>query len=272
MKILEYGQGRERTLLLLPCTAEPEWAFTDAVTLLSETYHVLQIVYDGHGTTEEDFVSVEKTVDELTDWLHTHGISHLEVAYGCSLGGACLTRFLALGEITVDRAIIDAGITPYQMPLWLRRLACARDWLGFRLVAGNRRILEAVYPPERWTLPGRDPVKKYDALSAYLQHYSSRTVRNIFWSANNYALPPEPCKSDCRIVYWYGEKEKKARRGNIRFITQYFPRLRTRAIPKMEHAELVMLHPQEFYQYTKAFLSHEEETWNGKKSSAGHTD
>lgn len=179
------------------------------LTLLSETYHVLQIVYDGHGTTEEDFVSVEKTVDELTDWLHTHGISHLEAAYGCSLGGACLTRFLALGEITVDRAIIDAGITPYQMPLWLRRLACARDWLGFRLVAGNRRILEAVYPPERWTLPGRDPVKEYDALSAYLQHYSSRTVRNIFWSANNYALPPEPCKSDCRIVYWYGEKEKK---------------------------------------------------------------
>ena len=68
--------------------------------------------------------------------------------YGCSLGGACLTRFLALGKIPVERAVIDAGITPYRMPLILRRLACLRDNLGFRLIAKSRKVLETVYPPE----------------------------------------------------------------------------------------------------------------------------
>ena len=58
-------------------------------------YHVIQIVYDGHGETGEDFISVEPTVDEVTDWLQARGITHLNAAYGCSLGGACLTRFLA---------------------------------------------------------------------------------------------------------------------------------------------------------------------------------
>ena len=48
----------------------------------------------------------------------------------------------------------------------------------------RRKVLETVYPPERWTMPGRDPVKEYDALAAYLKTYSKRTVRNIFWSAN----------------------------------------------------------------------------------------
>ena len=255
-----YGQLQillpEKTLLFLPCTAEPEWAFADSVGLLSQDYHVIQIVYDGHGETGEDFISVETTVDEVTDWLQARGITHLNAAYGCSLGGACLTRFLALGKIPVERAVIDAGITPYRMSLILRRLACLRDNLGFRLIAKSRKVLETVYPPERWTMPGRDPVKEYDALAAYLKTYSKRTVRNIFWSANNYTLPTKPAEMGCQITYWYGEEEKQARHSNICFIKQYFPRAQLHEIPKMDHAELVMMYPQDFYRRIMEFLTH----------------
>ena len=210
MRVLEYGKEQEKTLLFLPCTAEPGWAFADSVALLSQDYHVMQIVYDGHGETGEDFISVETTVDEVTDWLKAHGIARLNAAYGCSLGGACLTRFLALGEIPVERAVIDAGITPYRMPLIMRHLACLRDVFGFRLLAKNRKILEAVYPPERWTLPGRDPVKEYDVLEAYLKTYSKRTVRSIFWSANNYTLPKSRLKRAAKSHI--GTAKKKSRR------------------------------------------------------------
>ena len=68
MRVLEYGREHEKTLLFLPCTAEPEWTFTNSVTRLAQNYHVMQIVYDGHGETEEEFDSVEATVDEVTDW------------------------------------------------------------------------------------------------------------------------------------------------------------------------------------------------------------
>ena len=53
MRVLKYGKEREKTLLYLPCTAEPDWAFTDSVKLLARDYHVIQIVYDGHGETEK---------------------------------------------------------------------------------------------------------------------------------------------------------------------------------------------------------------------------
>ena len=254
MKVLEYGHEQKKNLLFLPCTAEPAWAFTDSVKLLAQNYHVMQIVYDGHGETGEDFVSVETTVDEVTDWLHAHGITHLEAAYGCSLGGACLTRLLALGRVPVERAVIDAGITPYQLPLFVRRLACLFDYWGFKLVTKSQKILETAYPPERWTLPGRDPVQEYAALTAYLKTYSSRTIRNIFWSANNYTLPAKPAETGNQITYWYGEEEAKARRRNIRFIQQYFPQVQLQSIPKMDHAELVMIYPQEFYRLTAEFL------------------
>ena len=154
-----------------------------------------------------------------------------------------MTRLLALGELPVKRAIIDGGITPYQMPYLIRKLLLARDMLSFKLAANNRKILEAAFPPERFTLPGRDPKKEYDAIEAYLKTYSDQTIRNIFWSGNNYVLPKTPAKIGTKITYWYGDEEKKDRRSDIRFIKHYFPQARIHGIPKMAHAELVMISP-----------------------------
>ena len=256
MQILEQGQEKERTLLFFPCTAEPVWAFAETIALLSQRWHVFQVVFDGHQPEYPgDFTSVEQTVDEVTEDLKKRGVTQLDAAYGCSLGGACLTRLLALNKIPVRRAIIDGGITPYQLPYLLRRLILARDVLSFKIAANNRKILETAFPPERFTLPGHDPVKEYDAIEAYLKTYSDRTIRNVFWSGNNYALPQTPAKSGTKITYWYGDDEKKDRRSNIRFIKRYFPQIRVHGIPKMAHAELVIVHPEEFCRYAEKFLT-----------------
>lgn len=256
MQMLEHGQGQSRTLLFFPCTAEPVWAFEGAIALLSQRWHVFQVVFDGHQPEyPRDFTSVEQTVDEVTNYLKKRSVTKLDAACGCSLGGACLTRLLALGQIPVDRAIIDGGITPYQLPYLLRKLILARDVLSFKIVANSRKVLEAAFPPEQFTLPGHDPVKEYDAIERYLKTYSTRTIRNVFWSGNNYALPQEPAKNNIKITYWYGEEEKRDRRSNIRFIKHYFPQIRIHGIPKMAHAELVTIHPEEFCRYAEKFLT-----------------
>lgn len=256
MQMWEYGVENPKILLFLPCTAEPVWAFEGAVRLLSQKWHIFQVSYDGHQPeTPGDFTSVEQTVDEVKACLEKRGIVRLDAAYGCSLGGACLTRLLALGTLPVERAIIDGGVTPYRFPYLLRKLVLWRDIAGFKMAAGNRRILEAAFPPERFTLPGHDPREEYDAIEAYLKTYSARTIRNVFWSGNNYALPYPPAPIATKLVYWYGEEEKHDRRGNIRFIRRYFPQAELRSIPKMAHAEMVMIHPEMFFQYAEEFLT-----------------
>ncbi|EKC50158.1 hydrolase, alpha/beta fold family protein, partial [human gut metagenome] len=175
--------------------------------------------------------------------------------YGCSMGGACLTRMLALGEMPIDRAIIDGGITPYQLLYPVRKLLLWRDIVSFKMAANSRKILEAAFPPERFTTAGHDPKKEYDAMEAYLKTFSDRTIRNIFWSANNYALPKCPAKTGTKLTYWYGDDEKRDRRRDIQFIKRYFPQARIHGIPKMAHAELVMVHPEKFCWYAEKFLT-----------------
>ena len=117
MRVLEYGKEHEKTLLFLPCTAEPEWMFAYSVGLLSQDYHVMQIVYDGHGETGEDFISVETTVDEVTDWLQQHGITNLEAAYGCSLGGSFVGLLAARQNIHMDYGILGSSDLDQASPL-----------------------------------------------------------------------------------------------------------------------------------------------------------
>ena len=89
MQILEHGQAQDRTLLFFPCTAEPVWAFADTISLLSQRWHVFQVVYDGHQPEYPgDFTSVEQTVDEVISYLRSHGVSRLGGAHGAAIGRA----------------------------------------------------------------------------------------------------------------------------------------------------------------------------------------
>lgn len=54
---------------------------------------------------------------------------------------------------------------------------------------------------------------------------------------------------------WYDAEEKSDRRSNILIIRRYFPQIQLREFPKMAHAELVMMYPEEFCRYTEEFLT-----------------
>lgn len=255
MTIHEYGKENGKQVLFIATAAlEPYWAFQKQAEKLGEEYHVYAVTADGHDGKPGDFISIEKTVADMTAELKKRGVTELYAAYGLSMGGAIIVRFLATGGILVRKAIIDGGILPYTYPKWLCHLIHAKDYIVMRSLTKSRKLLELAAPPEKFTAEGSDPKEEYDALMEFYKTYSGRTVSNVFWSANNYELPHPAPKLATTIVYWYGEFEKKARKKDMAYIRSYFDGVIFRQIDGLGHGELVMVHLSRFDREIKKAL------------------
>lgn len=149
----------------------------------------------------------------------------------------------------------DGAILPYTCPKWICKLILAKDFLLMRSLTRSRALLELVAPPEQYTPKGHDPKQEYDDLMDFYKTYSNTTIKNVFWSANNYELPHPALPPDTEIVYWYGEKEKKARRGDMAYLKNYIPGVSFTQISGKEHGELLMVYPEQWAAKVKEVCS-----------------
>jgi len=247
MYIREYGTENKETLLFFPGSCEPWQEHAYAAAELAGFFHVLLVVPDGQDPEEHtDFLSVEKTVEDVCDWLKEHGIERLDALYGLSYGGGMAVRFLVSSGIQTDKAIIDAGTAPYTYPKWVCKLLCVRDYLMVKIGRSSTAMMKAAFPPERFARDPQNANEEYKEIKKYLKTYSNKTIWNIFWSANNYAVPHPAPELNTKIQFWVGTEEWGSRFRDLKWYQKYLPQLELVKIPNMMHGEFVMMHPKEF--------------------------
>ena len=255
MVIREFGVQNEKHLLFFPGSCEPWQEFAYAAKELAQRYHVLLVTPDGHDPEEHtDFISVEKTVGDTVLWLKEHDINRLDAMYGLSFGGGMAVRFLATQDIPVKKVIIDAGTAPYRLPGWICRLICVKDFLMIKAAQYSIRAMELGCPPQRYARDPDNYKTEYEEMRKYLKTFSSRTIWNIFWSANNYAVPSSAPEITSKIQFWIGDEEWKGRYRDLKWIKEYLPQIKMVMIPHMMHGEYVMMYPKEFAVQALAFF------------------
>ena len=258
MKVYEFGGKHEKTFAMFQCAAEPWWVFKDSAEAVARDYHVFLFIADGHDEQGTEFISLEKYAADAADYLRGKGIRHLDCIYGVSMGGAAVIRFLATEDIAAEKAIIDAGITPYPYPRFVCRLISIKDWVMVMLGTRFISLMKLAYPPQRWTPKGENPEEHYRKLAEFFRkHYSAKTIYNVFWSTDNYSMPEQVPEIDTKIEYWYGEEERKAREKehDIEFVRRTYPQTVLREFKGLTHAELVMMFPERFYEEVTRFMA-----------------
>ncbi|MBE5806969.1 MAG: alpha/beta hydrolase [Clostridiales bacterium] len=258
MKIYEFGAAHERNFVMFQCAAEPWWVFKASAEAMAADHHVYLVIADGHDEAGTTFMSLEKNVQDAAEGLRQRGVAHIDAMYGVSMGGASVIRFLATQDIPVDRAIIDAGITPYPYPRPICRLIALWDWATIMLVTKSMRMMKLAAPPARWTPEGEDPEEHYRRIFDFEKHhFTPRTIYNVFWSTNNYAMPDPVPRVNTRIEYWYGEEEERARRQDLAYTRRAYPQAVPRMFKGLAHAELVLMFPERFRREVTRFLREE---------------
>ena len=242
MTIHEFGKDNDKVIVLLHPSVVMWDYFECVIPLLEKKYHLIIPALPGYDPdNKSDFTSVEEISAELEEWLNLNGLSNVTCLYGCSMGGSIVVRMLAGNKVTIQSAVIDGGITPYQLPWIVTRLIAIKDFLLiYTGKLGGTKLLEKAF--------STDELSEEDAQYAakVLKMISARTIWRTFESCNNYSMP-ENVHIDCRYIeYWVAEKEVKDRKWDVSYIKNYFPRTAFRKIKDVGHGGLAPFNPEKF--------------------------
>ncbi|MGN0350159.1 MAG: alpha/beta fold hydrolase [Roseburia sp.] len=241
MRLHEYGKENEKIIVMIHGACMSWDMFQVSVDILKKEYHIILVAVPGHDlTTKEEFTSVEQISERIENMLIQKGYQNIECLYGLSMGGGFVIRILADNRLNIKHAVIDAGITPYEMPWIQTRIILALDFLTVELGKHSRKLLGIAFPPKRY-----EPVI-IDEMFQIMRHMTPRTIKRVFDSTDNYSMPETFPHLKTKIYYWYGADEKKARKLDIQYVKKYIPNVRFREIENMEHAQYVLMQPEKF--------------------------
>ena len=242
MTIHEYGKDNDKVIVLIHPSIVMWDYFQDVIPLIEKDYHVMVPALPGYNPArKDDFTSIEQISRDLEKWLIGNNLNTVTCIYGCSMGGSIVTRMLANNRVNIENAVIDGGITPYQLPWILTRFIAIKDFLMIYMgKIGGANLLEKAFSLDELSKEDIDYAAKV------LKMISAKTIWRTFDSCNNYTMPRYIHTNCKKIEYWIAEKEINDRKADIAYIRKIYPNTRFRVIKNVGHGGLAPYKPKKF--------------------------
>lgn len=242
MRFYEFGRDNKKVIVLIHPSAVTWDYFLNLIPFLEKDFHLMIPALPGYDlTNRSDFISVEQTAYEIETELIKKGITKIEAVYGCSMGGSIALRIAVNKKLQVKHFILDGGITPYQLPYLLTRFIALRDFCMISLgKLGGTKIIAKAFSSAQYSKEDLRYIAKV------LKHCSYKTLWNTFDSCNNYKMPKKTLYFEGKIHYWYGEKERKARDWDLKYMRKFISDTAFKKWKNIEHGDLVFFHPELF--------------------------
>ncbi|MBR3636962.1 MAG: alpha/beta hydrolase [Lachnospiraceae bacterium] len=242
MTVHEFGKDNKEVVVLIHPSIVMWDYFEYVIPLMEKKYHLIVPALPGYDPdVRSDFTSVEEISVDIAKWLIAHNLKDITCLYGCSMGGSIVIRMLADKKVSVYSAVIDGGITPYQIPWIFTRFIALKDFLLiYAGKIGGAGLLEKAF--------STDELSEEDVRYAakVLKMISAKTIWRTFDSCNNYSMP-KSFYTGCRhIEYWVAEKEIKARKNDVAYVRKHMPRTVFRKIKNVGHGGLAPFNPEKF--------------------------
>lgn len=237
----ELGNAQGKTVVMIHGTGMSWDMLKRPAEFLTNDCRVILVSVPGHDPkTDEEFTSVEEIAKEIETALIEKGYGSIDLLYGLSMGGGIAIRMLADNKLKVKRAVIDAGIAPYELPRIVTRAILLKDFLMTEWGKHSKTALSYAFPVEEYSQ------EALDGMFYTLQNMSARTIWRVYDSTDNFSMPKVFPKTDTLIEYWYGEKEEKERKADIRYVEKHIPGVSFRVLPGMKHGQYIVSKTTEF--------------------------
>ena len=245
MHVIEYGSKDQETILLLHGGGLSWWNYREEAELLSDRFHIVLPILDGHADSDADFTSIEENASRIISYIDQNYGGSVLLIGGLSLGAQILVEILSQRADICKYAIIEsASVLPSKLTNTLIGPAFGssyslirKEWFA-KMQFKYLRIRE-------------------DLFADYYRDTARVTRENMiaFLKANtSYAPKPElaSCRTRVRVVV--GEKEQKEMLRSARILHETLPDSVLEVKDGLYHGAYSINHPQQYVEELLAML------------------
>ena len=246
MKTVEYGKGNKDVIIFLHGGGLSWWNYKKVAELLSDRFHIVIPILNGHSGCDHSFTSIEDTAKELIAYIDEHFGGHVLLIGGLSLGGQVLVEMLSQRRNICQFAIIESALV-----------------LPMKITAALiKPAYHMCYPliKKRWFAK-----LQFGALHIKAEHFEDyyRDSANIsekdmvaFLMANfNYCVKDTFADCEAKALVLVGRKEQSIMKKSAQLISECLPTSRLEVLQNYYHGEFSINHAEQYVEKLLALIS-----------------
>ena len=246
MQYVEYGAHNLQTVILLHGGGLSWWNYRDVAQLLSDRFHVVLPILDGHADSDAPFNSIEENAARIISHINEHFGGKVLAVGGLSLGGQIAVEMLTQRPDICRFALLESALVK---PSRLTH-ALIKPTFGMSYGLIKQRWfakLQAAYlgiPQKLFNDYYRDTcaIAKADMIA--------------FLKANcAYSIKPALRDTQAKVHIVFGSGEQFSIRTSGKLLNHTIPGSTLEVLPGYRHGDLSLNHPQAYSQMLLTLIS-----------------
>ena len=246
MRYVEYGNQNPETVILLHGGGLSWWNYRDVAQLLSDRFHVVLPILDGHAGSDAPFTSIEDDAARIIAHIDEHFGGKVLAVGGLSLGGQIAVEMLTQRPDICRFALLESTLVkPSKLT---HALIKPTFGMSYGLIKHKRFAkMQAAYLGI--------PQKLFDDYYRDTCKISKEDMIAFLESNSAYSIKPALRDAQAKVHIVFGSKEQSSIRTSGKLLNRMIPDSTLESLPGYNHGDLSLNHPEQYAQILLTLIS-----------------
>ena len=239
MNYAEYGIQHPNTIILLHGGGLSWWNYRDVTQLLSDRFHVVLPILDGHAGSDAPFTSIEDNAARIIAHIDEHFGGKVLAVGGLSLGGQIAVEMLTQRPDICRFALLESTLVKPS------KLTHALIKPTFGMSYG---LIKQKWFAKMQAAYLGIPQKLFDDYYRDTCKISKEDMIAFLKSNSAYSIKPALRDAQAKVHIVFGSKEQSSIRTSGKLLNRMIPDSTLESLPGYNHGDLSLNHPQAYAQ------------------------
>lgn len=246
MRYVEYGNQNPETIILLHGGGLSWWNYRDVAQLLSDRFHVVLPILDGHADSDAPFTSIDDNATRIIAYIDQHFGGKVLAVGGLSLGGQIAVEMLTQRPAICRFALIESALVK---PMKLTR-ALIKPTFGM-----SYGLIKQMWFAKMQAAYLGIPKKLFDDYYRDTCKISKEDMIAFLQSNSVYSIKPALRNTQAKVHIVFGSKEQSSIRTSGKLLNHTILGSTMEVLPGYRHGDLSLNHPQAYAQKLLTMIS-----------------